>query len=218
MSGILHLNLIHFLDFYFAFMFFIGTVRRFGQYWNIMELVILGPTRWSRLLQLITEHRVIFLTWSTLIPALMALGLSLLQLLASRAIWPEAGRPPEGLTIERLLEHPWALVVVVPLSLAMFGMDLYSLYLVASVDRRLMEKYFDQAEYWLRSHTAYVVRFVTIGYVDPRKMVDEEVRKALETVRELLNFTLWWVAIQVGLRFSCGLSLWLTWALSSSTP
>jgi hypothetical protein len=215
MNRLLDLNLIHFLDFYFAFMFFVGTVRRFSQYWNIAELVVLGPSRWPRLLRLITAHRVVFLTWSTLLPALMALGLSLVQLLASRLIWPEAGEPEDGLTIARLLTHRLSLGAVVPLSLAMFGMDFYSLYLVARVDRRMMEKYFDQAEYWLRSHTAHVVRVVTFGYYDPRKMVDEEVRKALETVRELLNFTLWWVALQVGLRFACGLSLWLTWALAS---
>jgi hypothetical protein len=213
MNGFLHLNVIHFLDFYFAFMFLVGTLRRAGQYWNIGELVVVGPQRWPRLLQLITEHRVVFLTWSTLMPALMALGLSLAQLLASRQIWPEAGQPSDGLTVERLLGHWLALLAVVPLSLAMFGMDLYSLYLVAQVDRPMMEKYFDQAEYWLRSHTAHVVRVVTFGIVDPRKMVNEEVRKALATVREMLDFTLWWVALQVGLRFACGLSLWLTWAV-----
>ncbi len=215
MNDLLHLNLMNFLDFYFAFMFFVGTVRRAGQYWSVFELVVRGPTRWPRLLKLITAHRVVFLTWSTLLPALMALGLSLLQLLCSRAIWPDAGRPPYGLNVERLLEHPWSLLAVVPLALAMFGMDLYGLYSVGQVERGLMEKYFDQAEYWLRSHTAHVVRFVTIGYVDPRKVVDEEVRKALEMVRALLTYTLWWVSIQVGLRFACGLSLWLTWALSS---
>jgi hypothetical protein len=214
MYGVLQLNLIRFLDFYFSFMFFIGTLRRFGQYRNIAELVLIGPQRWPRLLRLITEHRVVFLTWSTVVPALMALGLSLVQLLASRRIWPAAGGPPpDGLTVQSLLDHWPALSAVVPLALAMFGMDLYSLYRVARVDRSLMEKYFDQAEYWLRSHTAHVVRVVTFGFVDPRRMVNEEVRKALSTVRELLNYTLWWVAIQVGLRFSCGLSLWLTWAV-----
>src|SRR5262249_18055751 len=121
MTGFLHLNLIHFLDFYFAFMFFVGTVRRCGQYYNIAELVWLGPRRWPRLLQLIPEHRVVFFPWSPLAPALMALGLSLVQLIASRLIWPEAGEPPQGLTIESLLAQWPALFAVLPLSLAMFG-------------------------------------------------------------------------------------------------
>ena len=37
---------------------------------------------------------------------------------------------------------------------AMLGFDLYSLYLVGRIDRPQLEKYFDQAEYWLRSRTA----------------------------------------------------------------
>jgi hypothetical protein len=207
------LNLIQFLDFYFAFMFFIGTVRRFTQYRSIAELVWLGPTRWPHLLRLITEHRVVFLTWATLAPALLALILSLVQLLASRQIWPHAAAPPDGLTVARLLTHGLALFAVVPLALAMFGMDLYGLCVVGKVDRQLMEKYFDQAEYWLRSHTAHLVRVVTFGYVDPRKIVNDEVQKALQMVKEMLNYTLWWVTVQVSLRCACGLSLWLTWAL-----
>ncbi len=77
-----------------------------------------------------------------------------------------------------------------------------------------MEKYFDQAEYWLRSHTAHVVRIFTLGYINPRQMVVEEVRKALINASGLLNNTLWWVNLQMGLRFCFGLSLWLTWALT----
>ena len=73
--------------------------------------------------------------------------------------------------------------------------------------------YFDQAEYWLASKTAHVVRVFTLGYVNPRKMVVEEVRKALIDASNLLNTTLWWVSIQMSLRFGFGLSLWLAWAL-----
>ncbi len=45
-------------------------------------------------------------------------------------------------------------------------------------------------------------------------MVAEEVRKALIDASNLLNTTLWWVSVQMSLRFSFGLSLWLTWALT----
>ena len=41
----------------------------------------------------------------------------------------------------------------------------------------------------------------------------EFVKKALVGASGLLNFTLWWVTVQTGLRFAFGLSLWLTWAL-----
>jgi hypothetical protein len=103
--------------------------------------------------------------------------------------------------------------MVLPLGLAMFGVDLYTLMRVGAIPRSEMEKYFDQAEYWLRSHAAHVVRVFTLGFVNPRKMVAEEVRKSLEGASNLLNTTLWWVNLQVGLRFSFGLSLWLTWAV-----
>ena len=45
-------------------------------------------------------------------------------------------------------------------------------------------------------------------------MVAVEVEKALIAVSDMLNFTLWWVSVQIGLRFCFGLSLWLTWAVT----
>src|SRR3954449_12775649 len=98
MSHLLDLNLIHFLDFYFMLMFFVGTYRRFNQYQSIGRLVVATPGRWPALLKLISEHHNIFLTWGTVLPALLALLLTLVQLFASRFIWPEAGAPPLGLT------------------------------------------------------------------------------------------------------------------------
>src|SRR5947209_12829437 len=214
MNRILHLNLIHFLDFYFSFLFFVGTYVRLRQYQNIGKLALAGPSRWPRLLKLIHEHRMLFLTWGTVMPAILALLLMLLQLVASRAVWPEAGEATDGLTVQRLVEVWPALPIVVPLGLAMVAFDLYTLLSVGDVDREMMEKYFDQAEYWLGSSTAHVVRVVTFGYINPRKMVADEVRKALLAVSDMLNYTLWWMNMQVGLRFGFGLSLWLTWALT----
>jgi hypothetical protein len=214
MNSFWSLSLIHFLDFYFAFMFFAGSWRRFGQYQSVAKLVVAGPGRWPHLLKLVSEYRMIFWTWSMLLPALLALALWIGQTLASRFIFPDAGTLEDGLTIARLVEHWPALFIVAPLGLAMFGFDLYSLYLVGKVDREQLEKYFDQAEFWLRSHTAHMVRVVTFGWINPRKMVAAEVEKALVAVSDMLNFTLWWVAVQIGLRVAFGLSLWLTWAVT----
>jgi hypothetical protein len=94
----------------------------------------------------------------------------------------------------------------------MVGVDLYSTFRVGEIDRSLLERYFDQAEYWLRSWVAPVVRIFTLGYINPRKMVAAEVRKALEEASKVLNTTLWWVSLQVALRVAFGLTLWLTWA------
>ena len=212
MSGLRNLSLIHFLDFYFMFVFLVGTARRIGQYRSIGKLALSGASRWPRLLKLVREYRTIFMTWATVAPALLALTLSLIQLVASRMVWPEAGKAPTGLTLGALIDHWVMLPVVVPLGLAMFTLDLFTIVRVGEIPREEMEKHFDQAEYWLRSHTAHVVRVVTLGIVNPRKMVAEEVRKSLVDASNLLNTTLWWVNMQMALRFAFGLSLWLIWA------
>jgi hypothetical protein len=208
------LNLINFLDFYFALMFFAGLWRRFGQYQNVARLALSMPARWPNLLKLVHEYRTLFWTWSMVLPALLALGLLLVQVLMSRVVLPVAGTVDDGLTIARLLDHWPALIIVGPLGISMFAFDMYSLYLVGRFDRHALEKHFDQAEFWLRSRTAHVVRVVTFGWVNPRKLVATEVEKALVAVGDMLNFTLWWVIVQTGLRFGFGLSLWLTWAVT----
>jgi hypothetical protein len=212
MHGIGDLNLIHFLDFYFSFFFLAGTWRRIGQYQSIGRLAVGGPGRWPRLLKLVKEHGGVFLTWSTVLPALLALLLSLVQLTASRGLWPEAGEPPYGLTLSRLLEYWPALLIVLPLGLAMFAVDVYFLVRVGEIDRRELEQYFDQAEYWLRSTTAHVVRVFTLGHINPRRMVAEEVQKALVDASRLLNTSLWWTTIMLSLRVAFAMALWLTWA------
>src|SRR5690348_8057099 len=86
MTGIWSLNLIHFLDFYFALMFFSGLVRRFGQYQAVGRLLVAGPGRWPNLLKLVHQYRTIFWTWSMLLPALLTLGLWIAQMVASRLL------------------------------------------------------------------------------------------------------------------------------------
>jgi hypothetical protein len=211
MSGFRNLNLIHLFDFYLMLAFLAGTVRRLEQYQSIGRLVLAGPGRWPRLLQLVKQHRTIFLTWATVVPGLLALGLWAAQLVASRWVWPQA-----DLTTGQLAEHWLPLTAVACLGLAMIAVDVYGIVIVGEFDRALMEKYFDQAEYWLCSRTAHVVRVFTLGFVNPRKMVNVEVRNALLQASRMLNTTLWWVTMQIGLRVAFGLSLWLTWALTKA--
>jgi hypothetical protein len=214
MAGFWHLNLIHFLDFYFTFFFLANTMRRWRQYHAIARLALSVPGRWPRLLQLIQQNKAIVLTWTTFLPGLLALALSILQVLASRLVWPEAGVPPQGLTMGRLVEHWHFLVIVIPLFLAVLALDIYSLSFAVTLNREQVEKYFDQAEYWLRSGTAHIVRFFTLGFVNPRNMVTVEVRKALHGFNVLLHTTFSWVIMQTGLRLLFGLSLWLIWVLT----
>jgi hypothetical protein len=215
MSGLWDLNLIRLFDFYLATTFLLSTAVRIRQYAAVLGVARSLPGRWPRLMALIKQHRGVFLTWETAAPAALALVLMLVQLVASRFLWPEAGRPPEGLTIARLLEHPLALPFVGLFGLGMLAVDLYFILVVEEVKRGEIEKYLDQAEFWLTSWAAPVVKTVTFGYVNPRKMVDVEVKSALVSASKVLNVTLWWVVLQVALRIVYGLSLWLTYAVTA---
>lgn len=209
MSWLLDLHLIRFYEFYLALVFFLSTYLRVKQYRSILSLVRRFPARWPRLLELVRQHANLFLTWGTVLPLLLSLGLLLANAFANRVVWPEA-----DFTVARLLQLWPAVPIVVVTGVAMVAFDLWGTWDVAVVDQAEMEKYFDQAEYWLRSWTAPVVRVFTFGYVNPRQMVAAEVRTALVSTSQMLNSTLWWVVTQAGLRIAFGLSLWCTYLLS----
>lgn len=203
------LNLIHLFDFYLAILFLAGLARRLEQYRAVGGMVLAGRSRWPHLIELVKQYRTIFLTWEVLLPGAVALSLSMVQWLASRLVWPYA-----DLTVGALLEHWPFLPVCLVLGAAMVYIDLYGIIKIGQLDRAQLENHFDQAEYWLRSRTAHVVRVFTFGYVNPRKMVGVEVRKALLQVSQMLHTTLWWVSMQISFRVSFGLSLWLAWVLT----
>jgi hypothetical protein len=210
MSGFWHWNLIHLFNFYLAAAFLVSTTLRVRQYRTIVALVRAVPSRWPRLFELVKRHGTLFLSWTTLLPALLALGLLALNMLASHVVWEDAQLTPTDVT-----RHWQALAAVLLVGGAMVAFDLVGTFWIGEVDRELMQKYFDQAEYWLRSWTAPMVSVFTLGYVNPRKVVDVEVRKALVEASRLINLTLWWVSVQTGLRMAFGLTLWLTYALGS---
>lgn len=207
MTWFWELNLIHLFNFYLGLAFLASLYVRANQYRAILALVASMATRWPKLFGLIRQHRHIFLTWSTVMPALLAFALFALNTLASRLIWPSV-----DLTPGKLLEHWLSLPFIIPLGAAMLAIDWYCTFTVGEVDRASMQQYFDQAEYWLRPWTAPLVSIFTLGYVNPRQMVATEVRKALLDASQLINSSLWWVVVQVGARIAFGLSLWLTYA------
>lgn len=211
MEWIWHLNLIHLFNFYLGVVFLASTAMRLSQYHAILALVRSFPARWPRLFRLMTEHKQIFLTWATALPAILAFVVFAINLAASRLVWPSV-----NLTPGQLLDHWLVLPLIGVLGILMLGVDGYSTFSVGNVDRELMQKYFDQAEYWLRSWTAPVVRVFTFGFINPRQMVAVEVRSSLLEASKLINSTLWWVTVQVGLRIAFGLALWLTYALGTN--
>src|SRR5260370_40121121 len=80
------------------------------------------------------------------------------------------GLPTFG-SVENLLSYWPALFAAVPLGLAMLAVDIYCLVVIGAVDRAELEKYFDQAEYRLRSTTAHLGNVFTVGYINHRRMV-----------------------------------------------
>ena len=149
-----------------------------------------------------------FLTWTTLRPAGVALGLLAAQMICSRLIWPTA-----NLSLRDLLEEWWLTPLVLSALIGMLVVDLYFIIRVGAIDRRETERYLDEAEHWLTSWKAPLIHAVTLGYINPREMVYVEVKKAVEEGRGLLHRTLWWMSAQAGLRLAYGLLLWAAWAL-----
>jgi hypothetical protein len=211
MTWLWNLDLIRFFDFYLAVVFLTSTYLRFRQYRDVASITWAVPGRWPRLLQLLNQHKTILLTWSFALPTVLAFCLMLIQWLASMYFWHQA-----SLTVGEVTEKPLAWPVLAVFGAAMVGVDLYCTFVVGEVDRTATEKYFDQAEYWLKSWKAPVVRFFTLGRINPRKMVAVEVQKALVDASRLINSSLWWVTAQIGLRVAFGLAMWLTYALTGS--
>ena len=200
-------NLIRVFDFYLALMFLISLVRRWEVYWDAVRILVAVRGRWPRLMQRLGDHQSLLLNWAFFRPAFLALGLTVVQMICSRVIWPHAviTRP------EMRDEWGWTLLILLPM-LPMVAVDLYFVIRVGRFDHAETVKYFDQAERWL-DWKGPLVRVLTLGYIDPHKLVDEEVKKNLAELGTTVRSSLWWVSVQIALRVLFGLTLWLVWAL-----
>jgi hypothetical protein len=200
-------NLIRVFDFYLALMFVISLVRRWEVYWDALRLLVTVRGRWPRLVQRLGDHQSLLLNWSFFRPAVLTLGLTLIQIICSRVIWPQAVLTGPGLQAEW-----WWIPIILFTLFPMLGVDLYFVVSVGTFDHAETVKYLDQAETWL-GWKGPLVRALTLGYVDPHKMVDEEVRKNLAEIGTTVRSSLWWVSAQIGLRVLFGLTLWTVWAI-----
>jgi hypothetical protein len=199
-------NLIRLFDFYLALMFVISLVRRWAVYVNALRILVAVRGRWPKLIQRLHEHKSVLLNWSFVRPAAIALFLMIVQLIASRLLWPQA-----VLTGDELLKDPWLIAIILVPLVPMLLVDLYYIFRVGKFDHGETVKYFDQAERWL-GWKGPLVRALTLGIVNPRKMVDEEVKKSLTEMQSTLTASLWWVVLQTMLRLAFGLTLWTVWA------
>ena len=205
------LNLIRVFDFYVTLMFVISLVRRWDVYVNAIRILISVRGRWPKLISRLAEHRSLILNYSFFRPAFLAMGLTIVQLVASRIIFPQA-----MLTGEQLQAEWWWVPLILLPMVPMIAVDVYFVVRVGKFDHDETVKYFDQAETWLGflEKARSSARHATLGIVNPCKsMVDEEVKKNLTEYQSTLRASLWWVSVQIGLRLTFGLTLWCVWAI-----
>jgi hypothetical protein len=198
-------NLIRVFDFYLAMMFIISLVRRWSVYWDAVYILFAVRGRWPKLLTRLAEHQSLLLNWAFFRPVVLALFLTVIQMICSRLIWPQAVLTRADL----VAEWWWLPVILVPL-VPMLAVDVFFLIRVGTFDRAETVKYLDQAEGWLR-WKGPVVRALTLGIVNPRKIVDAEVKKNLAEIGTTVRNSMWWVSVQIGLRVLFGLTLWTVW-------
>ncbi len=201
------LNLIRVFTFYLTAMFLLSFVRRWNVYWNAIRILIAVRGRWPRLIHQLGEHKSLILNWSFFRPAFLAMVLAVLQMVASRMVWPHA-----VLTGEQLRAEWWLVAIILVPLIPMLAVDLYFIIRVGRFDHGETVKYLDQAESWL-GWKGPLVRALTLGIVNPKKMVDTEVQKSLTEMQTTLASSLWWVIAQTSLRLAFGLTLWTVWAI-----
>lgn len=201
------INLIRIFDFYVSLMFLISFLRRWDVYLNAIRIGFAVRGRWPKLIQRLGDHKSLILNWSFFRPAILAAIVTAVQLVCSRMIFPMA-----VLTGPQLEQEWWLVPIILVPMIPMLAVDLYFILRVGRFDHGETVKYLDQAETWL-GWRGPLIRAVTLGVVNPKQMVDNEVKKSLAEMQTTLSSSLWWVIAQTGLRFAFGLTLWTVWAL-----
>jgi hypothetical protein len=205
MPDVFSANLIRLFDFYLALAFLVGLWRRRGVYLDAVRIALSTYGKRRRLLERVGGHKHLLLSTDVVRPFLVVVGLTVVQWVCSRLIWPHA-----NISVRDLATVWWQLPIVVAAFLPMFAVDLYFLINVARFDRGSTEVYLDYAETWL-GWRAPVVRVITLGIVNPRRIVDAEMRKSLQQLTASASWAMWWTSVQSGLRVTFGLVIWLLW-------
>ncbi len=203
-----HINLIHVFTFYLAAIFLLSTYRRLSQYQGVVQLAVQFPNRWPKVMKQMQDHRTIFYTWTILRPAAIAISLMLIQWVCSKLIWPTA-----TVYVEDLYHEWWMIPFLSIFAIGMVLVDSWGILYVGKLDRVETERYLDEAEHWLTSWKTPLLNTISFGYINPRSIVDKEVKNAMIQGHDLIRQSLWWMAMQYGWRLLFGLTLWTTWAI-----
>lgn len=211
--GLGTVNLLSVLNYYLVLVFVVGTAMRLRNYQAILGFVFSFSHRWPKLLVLARQQKVVFLRWPTLLPIGLTLTLMLANALATNLVWSSA-----TVTVSDL-RHRWFAFLIVSLSggLALL-LDFRAVFHFGRFDRAALEQTLDKAEHWLRSWHAPLVRFLTLGLVNPRQLVNDQVLEALIQASLVVNGQMWRWSLQMGMRILLGFTLWATWAASLGGP
>ena len=117
-------NLIRVFDFYLASMFLLSFARRYVVYWDALRLLVSLRGRWPKLLDRLRQHHGVLVTREVIRPLLVALGLTIIQMVCSRVIWPQA-----ELTVWEVEQSWWRLATVLLAAVPMVLVDVYFLVL-----------------------------------------------------------------------------------------
>ena len=204
-------NLLEVFNYYLIIAFAVSTVIRLGNYRAILGVIFRFSHRWPKLLGLAKQHRVVFLRWPTLLPIGVTLALMLGNSIAFYFVWSQA-----RVTVGDLWFHWLALLSAMISGGLMVFLDCRAIFRFGVFDRAALEKDLDKAEYWLQSWKGPALRFVTFGLINPRKIVNDQVLDGLVKASLIVNGQMWTWALQIVLRLTFGLVLWMTWTVSLS--
>jgi hypothetical protein len=192
---------------YLILTFVLSVLIRFRQYQSNVRFAWQFPQQWPSVLEVIKQHSTIFLTWTTLLPVAITLGILLMHTLCYRVIWAEAAVSPAGLQ-----SHGVVLACLIPISLWMVCLDLATLFRASQLDFAEIEKNLSKGEFALNSRAMSALRFATLGLFDPRKYVENRVADSLHGVRLALLAQLRRWSFHTAVRIAFGFLLWFGYA------
>lgn len=206
------LNLMTTYERYLILTFILSFLIRFRQYQSNVQFAWQFPQQWPSVLEVIKEHRSIFLRWTTLLPVAITLGILLVHTICYRLIWSEATVTPADLS-----NYIGVLLFLLPVSLWMVCLDLKTLFTASQLNFAEIEKNLEKGEFALTSRTMSALRFASLGFFNPRKYVEERVADSLHGVRMALLVQLRRWSFHTAVRITFGFLLWFGYARITNT-
>jgi hypothetical protein len=197
------INLMASYERYLVLTFVLSLLLRFRQYHTNVRFAWAFPQQWPNVLEVIKKHSDIFLRWTTLLPVAVTLVILLTHTVCYRLVWSEAVVTPGGLR-----EHLVVAAFLLPVSLWMICLDLSTLFRASQLDFAEIEKNLSKGEFALTSRALSALRVASLGFFNPRKLVENRVADSLHGVRLALLAQLRRWSFHTAVRITFGFLLW----------